>query len=126
MNLTIKELLNAKPVFEKLSQKSMPAKTAYRISKILRILNQEFKDFDNTRKSLIQKFGEPKAENPEDWLVKEENIKIFTEEMNSIIDEEIILEGIVKFKLDDFETLDLTPIEIYMIESWIEDPDALT
>lgn len=125
MNLTIRELLNSKPVFEKLSQKSMPAKTAYRISKILKILNREFKDFDSMRKSLIQKFGERKDDNSDDWRVKEENVKEFTDEMNSIIEEEIILEGVMKFKLSDLESLELTPVEIYMIDSWIEDPDSL-
>lgn len=76
--MTVQEMLNCVSVLRTINDKKMPARTAYQFARIIRELDNELKNFEETRYTLIERFGK-KDENGE--LIQDEkgNIEIFPE-----------------------------------------------
>ena len=118
--VTLLELINSKNVFIKLSKTEFDIKTAYRLSKLIKSLNEEYIKLEEFNQSLYKKYGRL-DELSGKYIIKEEFTTVFSEEMNSLLTEEIEFD-ITKLKLSDLEKYDISisPIEIIAIEKFLE------
>lgn len=103
MQLKIKDLLASTNALSELSKEKLPAKTAYRVGKNLRLIQQELDHYETTRRGTIETFGEPVEGQPGSFQVKKENLKVFEDSMNALLDTEvdIMLMGITVEDLGD-------------------------
>ncbi|MBK7107466.1 MAG: hypothetical protein IPH62_19540 [Ignavibacteriae bacterium] len=117
--VSLKELVHAKNVFVKLSQSSFDIKTAYKLSRLILVLNTEYSKFDEFRIKLVEKYGTLQDSK---YIIKDENQEIFNSEFESLLSEEVEI-NTTKFKISDLEKHDcvLTPVDIFAIEKFIED-----
>ena len=126
MKIKIGEVMEARTVFAKLVDEKMPLKTSYNIMKIINRLDQESSFFDKKMSEILEKCRE-KNEDGAYVFTDSNSIKIKEgreadarerlEELNSI---EVELPDI-KFNLEDFATLSLSPRELYAINNFIEE-----
>lgn len=91
-----------------------PAKTAYAVTRNLRLLSPIYQDIMNTRQAFIAKHADPSPDNPGMWNIKEGHIEELDKELTNLdkTDNKIILYTIT---FDDISNLDIS----------IEDMDAL-
>ena len=119
MNITISEILNAKPVLEKLVDKEISIKTAYRLSRVIKELNGELQTFEEQRQKLVHKYGTQKKDAPEGSItVTEENMGEFQKELSELLTAELNL-NCTPMDIDEFDDVKLTTSEILLIDSFL-------
>lgn len=119
MKLTLLQIVNAKPILEKLSGMSLPIKVAYRINKILSKVNSEYKSFEDTRVSLIKKFG--KEQDDGNIEVVDDNRTKFFEEVTELLSEEIDL-NIPLLDMNAFpDSIELSSQELSLINAFFSE-----
>jgi hypothetical protein len=81
------DIVNAKEPLERLAKEKLPARTAYRLHKILRKVDQILRDFETARGELVRKFG---SEDPEKqaWKVAPEKLAEFNGEYVELLQTE--------------------------------------
>lgn len=99
--LAIREQLNK--LIEKSNEDRLPAALAFKLAKLFKEVSVHFTDFDKQRLALVQKYGKPDNENPDNYIVEKENIAIVNDEFNKLLSVEIEFNPGVSFKFSDFE-----------------------
>jgi hypothetical protein len=120
MKITISEVLNGKQVLEKLVEKEVSIKAAYRLSRIIKVLNGELQLFEEQRQKLVQKYGTQPEDAPEgNIVVSEENLEPFQKDLSELLTAEIDL-GCEPMNIDEFgDNVEIKTAELMMIEKFI-------
>lgn len=114
-----------KNVLQECIDKKMPVKTSYKIMKIIKAIEEEEVFFANKMQEIINEYGE-KDENGNYIQTGENSIKIKDgkiEECNAKINELNSIEIKIpdyKISLDELELIELSPKELYLLDSIIE------
>lgn len=120
MQLTIKEILPMVEALDVLGKKALPAKTAYRVGKLVRKCLAEVRDYEQSRLKLIQRLGEETDKEKQTWTVKPENLDEFVKEMQDMDAEVVTLEGCAKIDMQTLEKIEIEPIYIAALEPILE------
>ena len=105
-------LVNCVEPLGKLMQMQMPAATAFRCAKLLKVVEGELQIYDEQRKKLVEKYGEDDKVDPES-----KNWDKFVEEMNSILAEDVSLNA-TKIKEENLSKIEISPADIMNL-SWM-------
>lgn len=109
MKLKIKDILECLPALAALAKKEMPAKTSYRIGKLLRALRREHTDFQLARDECVKRYGAAVAGSPDQWAIAPENFAAYKKELADLAEEEVLLDGVVPVNYNDIAELSLAP-----------------
>lgn len=117
MELTIGELRGAQNPLLKILATEQPFKLSYRIRKITKKLEEEFRVIEETRLEMVKKFanGGPK--------VAEENMATFNQQFKEFCDTKVCLD-IQPIPMELLEEIKLSPLEVMRLEKFIEEPVA--
>lgn len=119
MEITISEILNAKPVLEELVEQDISIKTAYRLSRIIKELNNELQTFEEQRQKLVQKHGEQQEDAPEgNIVVPEENMAPFQQELAELLTATINL-NCKPMHVDEFGDIKIKTSRLLLIDSFL-------
>ena len=124
IKVKISDLLNSVETLQKLSQKDFKAKLAWQISRMLKAAENEIQAFNETRMTLINKYGE-KDENGQLVTTEDGNCKImpediesFSTELTELMNSEVEINANA-INFDQLEDVDFTPSEITILEPFI-------
>src|SRR5690625_1879780 len=87
MKLTVEDIYNLAEGIAELSQKELPTKTAFRISRNHRKLIEEVKTADELRQKIVDKYKEKDTE--EGAKIKKGQRKAFKEEFDELMKQEV-------------------------------------
>ena len=128
MKVKISDLLNSTEALQKLAKTELKAKLAWQVGRILRAADEEIKNFNEARLTLIRKYGE-KDENGElitddggNCKILPDQITTFQEELNELIAADIDINA-NKILIDDLNSIDFTPAEMTQLEMFIDFDD---
>jgi len=111
MKATLQELWGAKEVLGRLAATKFKAKISYKLAKIIDQANKEIEPFAKVRQAVFEKYGDKIGET---ITVKPENIEAFKTEMSEVESQEIEFKFTVS--LDEIESAELTPSELYYLD----------
>lgn len=124
ITITINDLINSTETLQKLSQKDFKAKLAWSIARLLKAAEVEIQSFNDTRMSLIKKYGE-KDEQGElitddkgNCKIENDKIEAFTNELNELLNSEIEINA-NKIDFNLLENIDFTPSDISVLEPFV-------
>lgn len=117
MRLKLAQLLAMQQPLRDLMQQQMPAKAAFRMTRIARQVDQELQTVEEQRVELIKKFGEQSEEGG--WQVKPENVTVFQSEYQDMLDEEVDLD-VSPIPAEMLEDAHMTPAALGAIEPLLE------
>lgn len=110
-------------------QMPLPVKYSFRLSKVMKVLQDELQQFETAKQDLFKKLGEP-AESDSDnqqpnmqgtqYKIKPENIDQFQTEMQQLLEEEITLE-FNPIPLSVVEETNMTIADMVNLEIFFED-----
>lgn len=116
--MKVLDIVNAKPIFEKLLLIKLPIKLCYRINKIIQQIDTEYTCFEKSRHQLILELGE-KNENGTTTVLPDNEEKFYSS-MNELLNEEVVI-NFQPLPLDAFpDTLELTPQQLNNIDCFLE------
>ena len=116
MKLTLGELLNGKPALEKLVNLEISIKAAYKLSRIIRKLNEELQNFEEQRQKLVNQYGEPQENG--NVIVTQENMEAFAKELNDLASLEIELD-FEPVSLEELGDVKMKAAELMLIEKFV-------
>ena len=126
IKVKIAELLNSTETLRKISQKDFKAKVAWQIARILKAAEAEIQGFNDTRMTLIKKYGE-KDENGElitdergNCKIPPDNLDEFNTELNDLLATEVEING-DRIEIEQLNNCDFTPSEMALLEPFIEE-----
>jgi len=125
MKISNEVILNSSTKLGEVSQKQLPVKVSYAISKNIAKLEAELKIYNSEREKLIEKYS-VKDENGKTIVGKNNQIKIqpeHLEDWNKDFIELLAIENEVdihKFKIDELNGFNISPSELTAIEFMIE------
>lgn len=124
IEVKLSTIINGIEVLQKISNSPIKGRTAYKVGKLLKRIEEEFDLFNESRRKLINRYaikdeyGEPVSDNGS-YKIMPELVDDFNNEVNGL------LETIVKIDLDpipieEIENIEFTPNEIILIDDFIE------
>lgn len=123
---TIESLLTIKPVLQKLANTSMPAREAFSILKMLKLIDKEYESIEVVQRKMLDTYG---AKNEDgtfatdekgNYIIKKESIEDYVTEMQAFLEEKIEL-NCSKINFSMLEKIDLTPAQMILIEDFIDE-----
>jgi hypothetical protein len=96
ITVKLKNILSAKESLSRLGNESLPIKLSYRLSKLIKRINDELKLFDENRSKIFNRYKDS-----EGTRIPDENIIEFNRTMSELVDIEINI---------DLNPLDLTDL----------------
>jgi len=89
MKLTLRQILNAVPAFQKLIRTDLTAKMRFRAKKFVKQIQELSQDFAEQNKNLVEKYGVLNEQNTKE--VMPEQFEAFGKEIDDLLNEEIEL-----------------------------------
>lgn len=123
---TIESLLTIKPVLQKLANTSMPAREAFSILKMLKLIDKEYESIEVVQRKMLDIYG---AKNDDEtfatdekgnYIIKKDGIEDYVAEMQAFLGEKIEL-NCSKINFSMLEKIDLTPAQMILIEDFIDE-----
>lgn len=125
IRVKISQLVDSTDILRKLSQKDFKAKLAWSIARLLKAAETEIQSFNDTRMSLINKYGQ-KDENGQlitdekgNCQIEHECLTDFSNELNELLNTEIEINA-NKIDIALLEDLEFTPADMAQLEPYIE------
>lgn len=125
IEINVSTLVNCTQALNELIKKPLKIRTAYKIARLAREVSKELELFNNTKNSLIQKYGEHDENNNlitenNSYKIREDKRKEFVEEYQDMMQQTIQL-NIEPITLKELENEEFTPQEISNIIDFIEE-----
>ena len=125
IEINVSTLINCTQALNELIKKPLKIRTAYKIARLAREVSKELELFNNTKNSLIQKYGEHDENNNlitenNSYKIREDKRKEFVEEYQDMMQQTIQL-NIEPITLKELENEEFTPQEISNIIDFIEE-----
>tara|TARA_Y100001938_G_C8095082_1_gene437590 strand:- start:1163 stop:1591 length:429 start_codon:yes stop_codon:yes gene_type:complete len=95
MKVTLRNIYGASNILGLLVEQQLPIRIAFRLTRLITRLNEEYSNLDNHRKKLVEEYGEAIKEsdpNNPSYTFSEENQQKFTEQFNELLDEKVEIE----------------------------------
>jgi hypothetical protein len=126
IRVTLRDVLEGQEALQKLSNQQLPGRTAFRIGRLLKKLEDVLTSYNEVRTSLLEKYAKHKEDGSFEVNDKNEyifeDVNVFIEEMNKLIMEEVEVEADpIDFK--SIENVNFTPVEITLLEPFIKFED---
>ena len=127
MKLTNRQIVESVSHLSKLVQQKLPAKTAFRMSKLIKQIENVQESYNEAVKKVQDTYFEKDDEGNyvvEDnhYKVKEEHREDYTKEMKELLDDETEIK-FKKLKLEHLGKIDLEPTLFYHLDWMFEDED---
>lgn len=119
MKIKIGEIVNAKPVFEKLVKLELPFHTVRALGKVIKSVSEELTLVEQSRIDLVKKYGV--EDEQKNIKVPPEKMQEFTKEINEIFNTEIEFDAYLTSKHLENENIKLSTQEYYLIEKLISE-----
>jgi len=119
MKITISEILNAKPVIEELVEQDISIKTAYRLSRIIKELNNELQTFEEQRQKLVHKHGKQVEDAPTgNVVVPEENMEVFQKDLSELLTATLNL-NCEPMRVEEFGDIKIKTSRLLLMDSFL-------
>jgi hypothetical protein len=116
MKVKMETLQQAKPALEMLIQKDMTIATAYKVSKLVRAVNEELKHYDEMRIKILQDIGSTLSEDGTNYEIPIDRREEFAQKMQELFAVEVDLPD----KIDiSGENISISPELLIALDSFI-------
>lgn len=129
MTIILNEAVSINNILGKFTEQKLPIKLSYKIMKILSELEPELQFYQTKLQELIDSCAEKNTDGSIVYTDNNESIKLipeksqeFTTQYNELFNMEIEINDF-NFTLDELENLELTPKELFVLNSYIVDTE---
>lgn len=116
MTIKLESIQEAKPALEALIQKDMSMSAAYKVSKLVKAINAELKNYDEMRIKLLQDIGSTLNETGDNYVIPVDKRQVFAEKMQELLAVEVE----VPEKIDiSGEDISISPDQLLALEPFL-------
>lgn len=120
----LKNVIAAEAPLSRVLSEKLPAKIAYRMSRLLSKVTSEVREFNATRERMVKQMGEADAANPTMFTIKDsEKLKEFAEGMNKILEEDVEIDR-DPLDINEFGNAQLAASDLAALQDFITEKEA--
>lgn len=126
IEITLKDIVQNIDFYLQFSKQTMRAKTAYKFSKILKQVVEEYNAYNEERQKLIQKYAN-KDENGNviygennSATMSNENYANYSEEIEGLLSAAVML-NFMPLKLEELDNINFTPSQMTTLAQFVEE-----
>jgi len=108
------DLKNAETALKKLVNADLPIKIAFSLSNVVDSVDEQLRKFEDFRINLIKKYGD---ETEKGFEVKPENVGIFENELNELLQLDIDIKGIKTIDMGLLENTSFSIVELKALQN---------
>lgn len=117
MQLKVMTNPNFVPTLQKIMSSPIPAKTAFKLAKIVKEIEANIVQFNTTRGALLERLSNKDADGKpiiieNNYDLSHENLIIFNQEINQLLEEDIPIKPV---SIDEIEKVEITVEEIIIL-----------
>lgn len=125
INTTLNDILNNNDIFRQVYQSPMPARTAFKIARLIRELEKENTTFNESRDKILEKYAmrdDNGAMMQEDnqVMISPDRAEDFQKEIDSLLKTSVEINA-DKLTLDDLTDVSLSPKQIIDLGNFLEE-----
>lgn len=108
------------------SKQAMSAKTAFKFSKILKQIIEEYNSYNNIRKELIERYaikddnGKVIYDDKQNASISNENYQIFSKEIEDLLNTNVQI-TYTPLLIGEISDMEFTPAQMILLEKFIEE-----
>ncbi len=124
MTTTYENILELTKIFRELAVKKMQGQLAYKIMRIIKVLDKENENFNQARAKIILKYaeldsnGNPKQQDGQ-IIIKKEKAKLCQEELKQLLNTKIKIE-VDSLNYYELKNIKITPTQAFYLEDFIK------
>lgn len=123
--MTLFDIIARKQVIQKILNFSLPASSAFKLSRVARFFNEEFEAIEQMRKQLVEKHGAKFKDKKTNAIVippESEEYQAWYEEFEGFLKETTVkLPEFDRISMKDISNVTLSANDIILLEDFIED-----
>lgn len=125
IKVTLNDIITNNNLFREIHSKPMPARTAFKVARLIRELDKENEMFDKQRIDIVTRYakrdenGDMIEENNQ-VLIDDDKMQQFQDEFNALLDTEVEVNA-EKLDIEDLGDIELTPKQIMNLEKFINE-----
>ena len=123
ITLKLQEMVNSVALINNLMNQSLKAKTAYKIARIAREIEKEYKLFDEARMNLVNEYGKREdgqlIEQDGNYLIDQDKIEGYNHAAEELLNTIIEL-NLEKLDINELDNVELTPQQMILLEPFIK------
>jgi len=125
MKITLAQLNDSIQLLNRLKDERIKnARVAYRLGKVYRSAQSEFKEFVDAHMALLKDYGTPVNGDEKNWDIPQANLEEFNRKWNELLSVEVDVWG-SPFNVDEIDgNLELSPAEFAILDWLIVDGDG--
>lgn len=116
MNVTIATLINATPVFSKITNKELSPVVSFRLVKLIKEINVELEIFEKEKEKLLKKYG--KKNDDDSYTILDENKDSWNKDIAELLSLNVDITA-EKVNLAN-EDIKISPADMMKIEEFVE------
>lgn len=116
MNVTIATLINATPVFSKITNKELSPVVSFRLVKLIKEINVELEIFEKEKEKLLKKYG--KKNDDDSYTILDENKDSWNKDITELLSLDVDITA-EKVNLAN-EDIKISPADMMKIEEFVE------
>lgn len=116
---TLREVVEAYPVLEKVGQEKLPPKAAWRVARLLAKLRSEHRDYSKVRLEAFKKYGESE-DGGQTYTVPLEKHAALNEELEQVLAENVKIDY-EPIPLELFGESHLAPADLVVLERFVKE-----
>jgi hypothetical protein len=126
MTIKLYELLNVeKPISELLNQ-NLPIKLSWRLSKLVKEISLELKEFNELRDKMIKQLGKESEPGKQDWSISPEDkeaIGTFQEQIQELVNVDADIRDFEPISINEFNGTDIkiSPVQMASLQVFFKD-----
>jgi len=117
MKVSLDQVLQAESALRKLATTSLPAVTAFHVSRLLKEVNEHYRQSKEIEMKLFEKYGV--SDGKGNLQVLPVNEQLFKKELVELLAIEVEVSA-KALKIEQLESVSLTPAEIFALEPFLE------
>lgn len=114
--MKLKQLIDAQDALHRLANAPLPAGVAFRLKRVLRVVNPELQAYEEARVKLAASFGEL-SEDGRQYIVPAEKMPAFNTELDALVNEEVAL-NFQPLHIKDLGDTAVTAVDLMALE-WL-------
>ena len=124
ITVTLQDMVNSLNLINSLMNQSLKAKTAYKIARIAREIEKEYKLFDEARLKLINEYGKKDddgqlIEENGNYIINPDNVVDYNNAADELLNTVIEI-NIEPIDVEELDGIELTPQQMIVLESYLK------
>jgi hypothetical protein len=112
--LKIRDITDSEKAISALMGTKLPVNIGFRLSLFLKNIEPSMKTFNEQRMNIFKEHGDV-DDKTQIYTIRKDEVEIANEKLTNLLDEEVHVSPIPKFKVEDFKDVEIEPSILYNI-----------